>query len=79
MCLKLDIDKSLILMLICSKSDKKTTTKETTCNLSRFEDSKMFYGFCDFEQIMTLNPCHVIYPAFANSVNPDQLASEEVN
>ena len=26
-----------------------------------------------------LNPCPAFYPAFANSVDPDQLASEEAN
>ena len=33
------------------------------------------------QRVVNVNPCPVslIYPAFANSVDPDQLASEETN
>ena len=37
------------------------------------------FGSCSVAEILTLVLLNLMYPAFANSVDPDQLASEEAN
>ena len=51
----------------------------STQNIYFYEERKLSHNDHNLYSFLTLVLLNRIYPAFANSVDPDQLASEEAN